>query len=660
MFRQRLIQTTLVLFATIVLLLLALPNIPAFAQSPATPVPASFRDPTVLNKGGCAIDQRNLAVNGAFRGSRRETSSGVVAESWDPFILSGTPRFEVVDNEGAPGDDPPSQQIFSSGKFDAGIRQTVRNLKPGTMYWYRVGYFVAAKSIDGPNVDTDTMARQIGVDPTGGTDPRSANVTWGPTLIPYKRVALNHLDLILLFPARTDRATFFIRGIARDDSQGENRFWIDAICMEARTNLATVAPPRPTNTRTATPQPATATPPPTDTPTPTDKPTSTPMATATPPNGLGNFGSGGAVAGIAVIIVIGGLIVAGAFLFLRQSQPSRKSPERLAENPLMAYAQYWIPAAIGILVLIVCVVFAISQIGFGTSPQQVATKPSPPVTVIYVIPVIASPTATPTRAPTNTPTATSISTGRTSARTPTPRIPATATPTPVTGATETAPTPATTTTRVSAPSASFTTLPVPPPLSDRPAAQHADLNLALRGFMQTQATLQLIDLQGATDAGGPQLKSLFADNTTRQIKSAYQVRNWDWGCNCRTNLIDDPEVTLIGLSATPGEALLLPNGGSDIMNNFRALVLYADADRITLKYTRSDTIVGGYALHIEGIQVDPNLVELYQRMNSAGRGNLPALRARQAFGTATSSEVKVAVRDSGAFMDPRSRKDWWR
>lgn len=106
--------------------------------------------------------------------------------------------------------------------------------------------------------------------------------------------------------------------------------------------------------------------------------------------------------------------------------------------------------------------------------------------------------------------------------------------------------------------------------------------------------------------------------------------------------------------------MFLPVGGSDIMNDFRVLVLYADAERITFKYTRSDTIVGGYALHLEGILVDADLLALYQRMNSAGRGNLPALRARQPFGTAKSTEVKVAVRDSGAFMDPRSRKDWWR
>ena len=96
------------------------------------------------------------------------------------------------------------------------------------------------------------------------------------------------------------------------------------------------------------------------------------------------------------------------------------------------------------------------------------------------------------------------------------------------------------------------------------------------------------------------------------------------------------------------------------MNDFRVLVLYADAERITFKYTRSDTIVDGFGVHVEGINVDPNLLTLYQQADSAGRGNLPALRTRQPFGTAKVNEVKVAVRDNGAFMDPRSRKDWWR
>ena len=38
---------------------------------------------------------------------------------------------------------------------------------------------------------------------------------------------------------------------------------------------------------------------------------------------------------------------------------------------------------------------------------------------------------------------------------------------------------------------------------------------------------------------------------------------------------------------------------------------------------------------------------------------LPALRAEQAFGRARGDEIMVSIRDTGSFMDPRSRKDWW-
>jgi hypothetical protein len=90
------------------------------------------------------------------------------------------------------------------------------------------------------------------------------------------------------------------------------------------------------------------------------------------------------------------------------------------------------------------------------------------------------------------------------------------------------------------------------------------------------------------------------------------------------------------------------------------LVLYASTNRITIKYTNNDNVEQGYTLHVENVCVEPRLLALYQALNSAGRGRLPALRAGQAFGRALGSEIGVAIRDYGTFMDPRSRKDWWR
>lgn len=213
------------------------------------------------------------------------------------------------------------------------------------------------------------------------------------------------------------------------------------------------------------------------------------------------------------------------------------------------------------------------------------------------------------------------------------------------------------------PGESYAAIWVYPPPTDRPAEAHADLNLALRGYSSTSAYKGLVDYGGEGDPNAPQLPGLFADNRTPAFTAVYQVYGWDWGCNCRAALITSPEVTLAGMAVTPGESIHVPYSGYDIglaEPGYEVLVLYASSERITLKYTREDNVIHGYTLHVEGVCVEPNLLALYESWNQAGRGNLPALRAGQALGRARSGEIKVAIRDSGTFLDPRSRKDWWR
>ena len=141
----------------------------------------------------------------------------------------------------------------------------------------------------------------------------------------------------------------------------------------------------------------------------------------------------------------------------------------------------------------------------------------------------------------------------------------------------------------------------------------------------------------------------------RRSSRASISRDWDWGCNCRAAPIASPPVTLATLAASAGEPVLLPDSGYSIGSGYEALVLYAAADRITLKYTRDDNVVSGYTLHIEGLCVAPDLLALYQALDAAGRVQLPALRAGAALGRAT-GPVGVAIRDNGAFLDPRSRR----
>jgi hypothetical protein len=209
------------------------------------------------------------------------------------------------------------------------------------------------------------------------------------------------------------------------------------------------------------------------------------------------------------------------------------------------------------------------------------------------------------------------------------------------------------------PGESYGVLPIVGRPADRPAAQHGDLNLALRGYNITTAARGLINIGGPTDHQAPQLAGLFRDRRTPVFKNVYRVNNWDWARNARGGPVTEFEVTLAGFAVAPGETIHVPDSGYSIGQGYEVLVLYADTNRITLKYTGEDSVVNGYAVHVEGVCVEPGLLALYGQMNAAGRGRLPALRAGQAFGRARGNEIQAAIRDTGRFMDPRTRKDWW-
>lgn len=209
------------------------------------------------------------------------------------------------------------------------------------------------------------------------------------------------------------------------------------------------------------------------------------------------------------------------------------------------------------------------------------------------------------------------------------------------------------------PNESYASLPIVGRPTDRPADKHGDINLALRSYAPTSSTLGLIDMGGPTDPRAPQLAGLFADKRTGVFTTVYRVNHWDWGRNARGGPITDFAVTLAGLATKVGEPICIPKAGYDIGQGYQVLVLYASRERITLKYTGEDTVATGYAIHIDNICTEPKLLALYEQMNATGRARLPALRAGQAFGRARGNEIQVCIRDTGRFMDPRVRKDWW-
>jgi hypothetical protein len=210
---------------------------------------------------------------------------------------------------------------------------------------------------------------------------------------------------------------------------------------------------------------------------------------------------------------------------------------------------------------------------------------------------------------------------------------------------------------------SYTTVPIAGGGLTHPDSLHADLNLALRGYTPTDAPADLFNKDGPVDGDPPQLAGIFGDYRRPAFGPSFRVYDWDWACGehgCRGGLVDTGASTLLTLYAGPGEALGAPHRGAQIYGGgYKALVLYAESNRITLGYTREDSVANGYAVHLENLCVDPNLLALYQSSNATGRAFLPALREDEVLGIAAAGQVLVAVRDRGVFFDPRSRLDWW-
>ncbi len=309
--------------------------------------------------------------------------------------------------------------------------------------------------------------------------------------------------------------------------------------------------------------------------------------------------------------------------------------------------------AFGVIVIATTLIVLprVSSITLHRAPTPAETPTDAPTKFAIAI---ESPTPTPSRTPTITPRPTATSTSRpTRAKSPTisprkmPIAPTTVAPSPI---------PTATPVDVGEKYGALSVYPSPSDHSDA----LVEVNLAARGFAPVRATLGLVDVDGPADAGAPQLFGLFGDTRTPAFSNVYQVNAWDWNCNCAGALLASPQVTLAGLAVTPGEIIHVPPSSYYLGSDYQALVLYADNDRITLNYTRAGNPLRGYTIYLEGVAVDSGLLALYQQTSAAARAELPALQAGQGIGRALTSEIKVAIRDAGAFMDPRSRKDWWR
>ncbi|MEM7344130.1 MAG: hypothetical protein AAF485_07795 [Chloroflexota bacterium] len=195
---------------------------------------------------------------------------------------------------------------------------------------------------------------------------------------------------------------------------------------------------------------------------------------------------------------------------------------------------------------------------------------------------------------------------------------------------------------------------------EHPAGAHGDLVLALREptKIDGQELRLMPELSSAPDGGAPNFGPIFPNP---EFLAAFGVHNWDWGGRRKGAFIEN-EVHGLTIKTNPGEPLYIPHTPNERVIfedqgvKYYAVVVYADRDSITVNYLRQGSVAGGYSLHYEGFDVDPNLLKTYQ--GSKGP-NLPGLTLDVPVGTAR-DELLVVIRDKGTFMDLRAQGDWWR
>jgi len=325
------------------LLALATAN-PALASDPCNP-------PNVIPQEVCDMD--------SFYGSPpRQLPVG-----WNAFVLSGDPNFYQDQHTFFGGF---NLTIASTNPFKAGIYTQV-NVTPGAGYR-------ASISWGAPNVP-DLFGRQLGIDPTGGTDPTAATVIWGPMHWGEGRI-LNYPppDVNIDVRARAVGETmtvFFLTDHPR--SAADDLILIDVIALYPDDSapaielpptvtpaptvavqvaaappetqaLPVVDPPTATATPSASPTPpatatdtatptATPSPIPTQTPTPLPTATWTPLPSATPvpvlsvqkaQNGVAMMARSVDERGFIVLSgfgFLGALVFGGSWLRLRRRHP---------------------------------------------------------------------------------------------------------------------------------------------------------------------------------------------------------------------------------------------------------------------------------------------------------------------------------------------------
>ncbi len=120
-----------------------------------------------------------------------------------------------------------AQNMWSSYQFDAGVYQQISGVTPGQGYGFDIPIVTYWRGPGYPDSD-GKMVKQVGIDPTGGTDPTSSNIIWSNTNANDK--AWVYMDVAATAQAGT--ITVFAR-VQADDNQSVNHTDLDMVYFDA-------------------------------------------------------------------------------------------------------------------------------------------------------------------------------------------------------------------------------------------------------------------------------------------------------------------------------------------------------------------------------------------------------------------------------------------
>ena len=109
-----------------------------------------------------------------------------VASGWEPFWYGGPEPYWMdtrvfASNLGTGWveriEGATSQMILATEPYTAGLQQQVTGLMPGVGYGFHAAMLTIFETSAPPAVD-GTMVKEVGMDPTGGTDPQASTVIW--------------------------------------------------------------------------------------------------------------------------------------------------------------------------------------------------------------------------------------------------------------------------------------------------------------------------------------------------------------------------------------------------------------------------------------------------------------------------------------------------